>query len=366
MLSVELKHRLGDFSLEVSFRTERDTGVLALAGVSGAGKSTVLRCIAGLERPLTGRIVVGTRVLLDTAAHIDIPAHQRGLGVVFQDGRLFPHLTVRGNLDYGRSRKRQGRIRFDDVVEVLGIEHLLERRPRALSGGERQRVAIGRALLTEPKLLLLDEPLASLDAARKAEVLPFLAALAARFSILMVYVTHELDTLLQLAHETVVLAEGRVVAHGPVAAVASTIQGERGLDAFWEGVIDDQGPVRTVRVAEQVSVQVLGIEAAAPGARVRLRVPADDVMVAVGPVPVMSVRNRFDAIVTALEPSQRGVVVGLSLRAAPEVSLFARMSEAAVRELALSEGCSVTALVKAASVRVPGGGRVAPGPSHGV
>ncbi|MBO87510.1 MAG: molybdenum ABC transporter ATP-binding protein [Deltaproteobacteria bacterium] len=365
MLSVDLKHHLGAFSLEVSFRTERDTGVLALAGVSGAGKSSVLRCIAGLERPTAGRIVVGERVLLDTAARVDIPSHQRRLGVVFQDGRLFPHLTVRGNLDYGRRPERHDRVRFDDVVEVLGIEHLLERRPRALSGGERQRVAIGRALLTEPDLLLLDEPLAGLDAARKAEVLPFLATLASRFSMLMVYVTHELDTLLQLADETVVLADGRVVAHGPVTAVASAIQGERGLDAVWEGVIDNQGPVRTVRVAEQLHVQVLGIEAASPGTRVRLRVPADDVMVAVGPVPVMSVRNRFEATVTALEPSHRGVVVGLSLHAAPELSLFARMSVAAVRELALAEGCSVTALVKAASVRVPGGGGWARRPVDG-
>lgn len=353
MLSVELQHRLGDFSLDVSFRTERDTGVLALSGVSGAGKTSVLRCIAGLERPRAGRVVVGERVLLDTAAGVDVPVHQRRLGVVFQDGRLFPHRTVRGNLDYGRSPSVGGRIGFDDVVEVLGIGHLLDRRPGALSGGEQQRVAIGRALLTDPDMLLLDEPLAGLDAARRDEVLPFLATLPHRFAVLMVYVTHDLDSLLQLADEVVVMHDGRVVRQGAVTAVAAGIGG---LDTVWEGVVEGDGPLRAVRVHEQMQVQVLGIERVAPGQRVRLRIPADDVLLAVGPMPVMSVRNRFDATVTHLEATSRGVVVSVSLQAAPEHTLVARVSAAAVRELELAEGTSVTALVKAASVRVPGGG----------
>lgn len=160
MISVHVKRLLGSFQLDVSFEIERSAGVVVLAGVSGAGKSSVLRCLAGLERPDAGRIAIDGRVLFDKTRGIDVPVHRRRVGVVFQDSRLFPHLTVRANLLYGQPASRDPLVEFDELVSLLGVSHLLDRRPRALSGGERQRVAIGRALLSSPELLLMDEPLA--------------------------------------------------------------------------------------------------------------------------------------------------------------------------------------------------------------
>lgn len=358
MFSVRLQRTLGSFQLDAAFETERDTGVLVVAGVSGAGKSSVLRCIAGLERPDHGRIVVGGRVLFDRSQGIDVPIHRRRVGVVFQDSRLFPHLSVVANLRYGIPRGREHLVQEADVVDLLGIGHLLDRRPGALSGGERQRVAIGRALLTSPDLLLMDEPLASLDAARKREVLPFLSALPRRFSVPIVYVTHSLDELLQMADELVVMEKGRVVAHGAVADTIAALGAEAGLDAVVEGRVDAASGHRGVRVTPDLWLHVLGLDDLAPGDRVRMRIPADDVMVAVGEVPPMSVRNRLPARVARLRAGDRGTVVDLTLDGAPGVVLYARVSRGAVASLDLRPGMPVTALVKAAGVRVPGVGPV--------
>jgi molybdate transport system ATP-binding protein len=220
MFRVEIHRRLGAFELDVAFASRGEGGVTALFGVSGAGKTAVVDCVAGLARPDSGRIEVGGRVLFDSAAGLDVPTSRRGLGYVFQDSRLFPHLTVRRNLAYGMRRAAPSpRIAFDDVVARLGIGHLLDRRPRALSGGERQRVAVGRALLTDPALLLMDEPLASLDQARKDELLPFLAELPARFGVPILYVSHAVDEILRVADDVVVLGGGRVLATGSVEEV---------------------------------------------------------------------------------------------------------------------------------------------------
>lgn len=345
MLDVHVQHRLGSFDLDARFRTERDTGVVGLTGPSGAGKSSVLRAIAGLLQPDAGRVQLGQRVLLDRSAGVDVPVHQRRVGVVFQDSRLFPHLSVRQNLAYGH----RGKTHQDDIVKMLGIEHLLDRRPASLSGGERQRVAIGRALLTDPALLLMDEPLASLDDARKQELLPFLADLPRRSAVPIVYVSHSLDELLQLADELVVMAEGRVVAQGGVAETAEHVAGPAAMDAVVEGIVEDGA----LRVGPGLALRALGLAGAPEGQRVRVRVRADDVLLAVGAVPRMSVRNRLAARVEAVRPVGRGLVVELALEAST-VRLRARITQAAADELGLRPGLAVTAMVKSASIRVPG------------
>lgn len=214
VLSVDVFKQLGEFSIEASFTSEG--GVTGLFGASGAGKSSLISMIAGLLRPDRGTIRIDGDVLDDTMAGIHVPAHLRRIGYVFQDARLLPHLNVRQNLDYGRrmNRLEPDAAGSDRVIALLNLADLLERRPGKLSGGERQRVALGRALLARPRLLLLDEPLASLDGSRKAEILPYLIRLRDETGIPMVYVSHDADELRQMASQVAVLRSGRVTSFG--------------------------------------------------------------------------------------------------------------------------------------------------------
>ncbi len=222
MLRVDIAKQLGDFALEASFTSEgRVTG---LFGVSGAGKTSLVNMIAGLLRPDRGLIALDDEVLDDTAKRIHVPPHRRRIGYVFQDARLFPHMNVAENLDYGR---RMNRLAGDGahmkrVTELLDIGHLLDRRPGKLSGGERQRVALGRALLSKPRLLLLDEPLGSLDEGRKVEILPYLVRLRDEANVPMVYVSHDAAEMRQLATQIVMLRNGRVTALGEVKVLSGT------------------------------------------------------------------------------------------------------------------------------------------------
>jgi molybdate transport system ATP-binding protein len=211
-LEVALYHRLGDFTIDIAFRT--DSGATALFGPSGSGKTTVLHAIAGLLRPERGRIVFDGRVMLDTASSVFVQPYRREVGYVFQDARLFPHLTVRQNLLFGRffahrQRRRNGGMTLENVVGLLGIDHILSRRPVNLSGGERQRVAIGRALLAEPCMLLMDEPLAALDAARKAEILPVLERLRDVSRVPILYVSHDVAEVSRIANNVIMMENGR-------------------------------------------------------------------------------------------------------------------------------------------------------------
>ena len=214
MLAVEAHKQLGDFTLDARFRS--DGGVTGVFGPSGAGKTTLTTMISGLLAPDRGRITIDEMVLFDSAERISVPPHLRNIGYIFQEGRLFPHLSVRKNLDYGRRMRglAADAAQLERIVNLLDIGPLLERRPGKLSGGERQRIAIGRALLMRPRLLLLDEPLASLDVARKREILPYLERLRDEVGIPMVYVSHQAAELRRIATSVVRLANGRVAAVG--------------------------------------------------------------------------------------------------------------------------------------------------------
>ena len=220
---VDVEKRLGDFHLVARF--EAAGGVTALFGPSGAGKSSIVNMVAGLVKPDRGRIALDDEVLFDSALRVNMPAHRRRIGYVFQDGRLFPHLSVGRNLDYGRWMCGLPRdpAASAHVIELLALGDLLKRRPGKLSGGERQRVAIGRALLMRPRLLLLDEPLASLDAARKNEIFPFLERLRDEFSVPMIYVSHDAAEVKRLATAVVLMEAGRVTAQGGAELLGHTI-----------------------------------------------------------------------------------------------------------------------------------------------
>ncbi len=227
-ITVDVALHQGDFDLTANL-TLPANGVTVFFGPSGAGKTSLINCIAGLAKPQRGRIAVNERVLFDSSSGIDLPPEQRHIGYVFQDGRLFPHLTVAGNLRYGMKHATTG---FDEVIELLGIGALLDRRPLTLSGGEKQRVAIGRALLASPQLLLMDEPLASLDAARRSEILPYLERLRDHFALPILYVTHDRREAARLAAHIVLMRSGQVVAHGlpgeilPLLSISDAENGE--------------------------------------------------------------------------------------------------------------------------------------------
>ena len=222
MLRVDIKKQLGEFMLEAAFASEgRVTG---LFGASGAGKTSLINMIAGLLRPDRGVIALDGEILDDTANGVHVPPHRRRIGYVFQDARLFPHMNVAQNLDYGRRMNglADDAAQQKRVTDLLDIGHLLDRRPGKLSGGERQRVALGRALLSKPRLLLLDEPLGSLDEGRKVEILPYLVRLRDEANVPMVYVSHDAAEMRQLATQIVMLRNGRVTALGGVKMLAGT------------------------------------------------------------------------------------------------------------------------------------------------
>ena len=284
-LSVSLHHRFAGFTLDADF--EAPGGVTALFGRSGSGKSTVANAVAGLLRPDRGRIALEGTVLLNTGLGLMLPPHRRRMGYVFQDGRLFPHLTVRQNLLYGRWFAGRGPgADMGRVVDMLGIGALLERRPGGLSGGEKQRVAIGRAILANPRLLLMDEPLAALDEARKAEILPYLERLRDGLGLPILYVSHSVAEVARLATDVVVLASGRVTACGAAGDILRRLdllpEDERGeggavLDMIVAGRDDAYGMAILRSAAGEIRVPGLG---AAVGTAVRLRIRARDVMLA--------------------------------------------------------------------------------------
>jgi molybdate transport system ATP-binding protein len=354
MLEFDARYRAGAFSLEASFHT--GGGVTALFGRSGAGKSTVLNLIAGLARPDSGRIAIDKRTLYDSAAGVYLPPHARRVGYVFQEGRLLPHLTIRHNLLYGSffNRSKKPVLGFDQAVELLGIGHLLERRPGALSGGEKQRVAIGRALLASPELLLLDEPLASMDAPRKAEILYYVERLRDEVRIPVVYVSHSLEEVVRLADTVVLMSEGRVLGSGPVREMTARAElrpylgrheGGAVIEARVVGQDLDSGLARLEFAGG--ALEIPDVEAL-PGEAVRIRVRARDVSIALSRPSGLSIRNVLAGVVTSLGDEEGpSLDVSLDLHGTP---LIARITRKSASELGLRPGLPVYALVKSVSI----------------
>lgn len=352
-LSVSLSHAFAGFRLEAAF--DAPPGVTALFGRSGSGKTTVVNAVAGLLRPDRGRVAVDGQKLVDTQAGTFLPPHRRRIGYVFQDARLFPHLTVRQNLGYGRwfAGIRDG-AEFDRIVEMLGIGPLLARRPGALSGGERQRVALGRAILSAPRILLMDEPLAALDEARKAEILPYLERLRDEVGLPILYVSHSLAEVARLATTVVLLEAGRVTAAGPVAEVLSdpgtaAALGLREAGAVLQARIEAQeeedGLTRLITGAGPVWLPRIE---GAPGRSLRLRILAQDVMLALSPPQGVSALNHLPAVVEEVRLGD-GPGALVRLRAGDE-AILARITRRSARVMELRPGLRLHAVLKAVSV----------------
>jgi len=363
MLEVALRHRFeasawraarrdDGFALDLAFASP-EAGVTALFGPSGCGKSTVLSAVAGLLRPQQGRVVLGGEVLLDTARGVMVAPEKRRCATVFQDARLFPHLSVATNLRYGLRRAPRDATGpgFEEVVGLLGIDHLLHRRPAGLSGGERQRVALGRALLARPRLLLMDEPLASLDAGRRAEVLPFLTRLrhAARLPIL--YVTHALDEVDALADRLVLLQAGRVLAEGSVETLSLRtdlpLAARRDAGAVLACTVLGHDPARGLtRLGFAGGELTLPLRDEPVGSDARLRIRARDVAVATERPRGLSTQNLLPAQVTGIgdAPSPHETFVRLAIGPA---TLLARLTRDSVARLGLVPGQAVWAVIKA-------------------
>ncbi|MDP6022794.1 MAG: molybdenum ABC transporter ATP-binding protein [Alphaproteobacteria bacterium] len=357
MLDVDLQATLGDFKIKAAFQA--DAGITALFGPSGAGKTSLVNMLAGLQRPSRGRIVVREHVLFDSGEGIDLPPEQRRLGYVFQESRLFPHLSVADNLSYGYALVPKGvaLVDYDAVVDLLALQSLLTRRPGTLSGGERQRVAIGRAILAAPRLLLMDEPLANLDAPRRAEILPFIENLRREFDISIVYVSHNMDEIVRLADQLIVMADGTIAAQGPVDKITARLD-LRHLTGRW-----DAGAVLSTTVAEQDDADKLtrlsfpGGDLWLPqlglaiGSPLRIRVHARDVSLALTPPEQVSVLNVFAGEVIEVGADDGPQVDVLINIGSPQQSqLWARITKRSQRELNIVPGRKVHAMIKAMAV----------------
>jgi len=357
-VEVALKHRYRDFALDVRFHIERP-GITALFGPSGAGQTTVVNAIAGVVKPDAGHIVVNRRTMLDTQTGIDVPPRNRRVGYVFQDARLFPNMTVRNNLRFGwrRAEQQAPESEVERVIGMLGLEGLLSRKPSTLSGGEKSRVALGRALLASPEILLLDEPLAALDAARKAEILPYLERLRDEAQLPMLYVSHSLDEVSRLANDIIVLRAGRIVRQGTVFDVLSDL----GLPDFtgsppYGAVVGVE--VREHRAQDGLSLlsfdggQILVPLMAGPiGSRLRVRVRAEDVMIAREAPQAISANNVLPAVIDGLQETAP-LHSDVRLKCGP-TALIARITRASSARLALKRGDSVYAIVKSVTVGPP-------------
>ncbi|MCA8906362.1 MAG: molybdenum ABC transporter ATP-binding protein [Rhodospirillaceae bacterium] len=353
-LEVRLSHAFPGFTLEVDFAAP--DGVTALFGRSGSGKTTVINAVAGLLRPAQGRVAVNGTVLLDTARGMVHPPHRRRIGYVFQEGRLFPHLSVRQNLAFGQwfGPRDGAAVETDRVVEMLGIGHLLSRRPGLLSGGEKQRVAIGRALLSSPRLLLMDEPLASLDEARKTEILPYLERLRDETRIPILYVSHAMAEVARLATTIVTLHEGRVGLSGPAGHVLADPRvvpeiGVREAGAAIEARVVSHDAVGGVtELAISAGRLVLPHIDAPPGSTVRVRIHAHEVILATEKPSAISALNILPATVTSLSGGDGpGVAVGLL---AGEDPMLAHITKRSATALGLAPGTPCFAIVKSVAV----------------
>ena len=350
-LSLKFKLTRADFALNVDLQLP-GRGVTALFGPSGCGKTTLLRCIAGLEHA-SGSLMVNEHLWQD-ATHF-VPTHQRAIGYVFQEASLFPHLSVRGNLQYGMKRaSSNGNAAIGPIIDLLGIRALLDRKPDGLSGGERQRVAIARALAVDPKLLLMDEPLAALDLKRKQEILPYLDRLQATLEIPMLYVTHSPDEVVRLAHHLVVMDAGRVVASGELANTLSQLDlpvklgQEAGvvIEAVVGSIESQWHLTRMDFDGGSVWIRDPGL---ALGAKARVRILASDISLAREQPGKSSIQNVLQGQIDAMRDDEHPGLVLVRVKVG-ETALLARVTKRAVSELALKPGDTVWTQVKSVAL----------------
>ena len=356
MLDVRLRLQRGEFTLDVQFSTPTP-GITALFGRSGAGKTTLIHLLAGLLPADSGLIALDGETLFDSKQRLNVPAHRRRVACVFQDLRLFPHLDVAANLRYGlhRARAYPQRISMERITALLDLGPLLRRRTWQLSGGERQRVALGRALLAQPRLLLLDEPLAAIDAAKRDEVLPYFERLRDELALPIVLVTHQFEDVVRLATQVVLMESGQMLAHGSLPIISmrpelSLLLGSEGLGAVIEGrvdSIDSQSGLATVSAGHShLLVPAEGLEA---GGHLRLQLLARDLILATAPPVGLSVRNQLQAVITEIKPeAPHNVMVSLD---AGGLALLARVTRAAASDLQLRVGQQLWVLIKAVSLR---------------
>lgn len=350
-MSIQARFHLerGDFTLDVDLRIP-GKGVTALFGRSGSGKTTVLRCLAGLERIENARLQFNGALWQDGTFFL--PVHKRPLGYVFQEASLFPHLSARNNLLYGFKRisARERRVQLDEVVDLLGLASLLDRYPDALSGGQRQRVAIGRALLTSPRLLLMDEPMASLDVTSKGEILPYLERLRDELSIPVVYVSHSIEEVAWLADHMILLDQGRALAQGPLQNLLTSsdlplAHSEQASTVIEGRVVAYHETDHLTELAFAGGSLLIPGRARAPGAPLRVRILARDVSLTLSRPEASSVLNALKVRISQISDDPQPGHVILNLDAGGQ-TLLARISLRSCRQLALTQGQTVWAMVK--------------------
>lgn len=358
-LAVDLYHRLGDFTLDVTLTAP--IGVTGIIGPSGAGKSMLLKMIAGLERPARGNIFLDNEILNDTRGKVFIPAEQRRIGYVFQDALLFPHLSVAENLDYGAKRRGEtGIVSRDDVIAMLGLEALVTRRPHHLSGGEAQRVAIGRALLSNPRMLLMDEPLSSLDPRRRQHIMPFIETLHQNLDLPIIYVSHNIDEITRLADRVVVMHDGKLAASGNVAEVLNRPAMQRLILGDESGDNDPAMIVEAIvvnhdRTSHTTRLELDGTSLSLPildiptGQMVRLRIHARDVAIATSPPTGISIQNIIETRITEITSTETGQV-DVMMALSGSYQLKARITARACEALSLTTGKQVWALIKSVAL----------------
>lgn len=354
MLDVSIDTYYGTFRLKMDFSI--GPGLTALFGRSGSGKTKLVNAIAGLENITHGRIVINDQVLLDTQKGINLPPERRRIGYVFQDARLFPHLSVKQNMVYGMTllAANQRRHSLDEIVSLLSLEHLLDRHPATLSGGEKQRVAIGRALLSSPRLLLMDEPLASLDGVHKAEILPFIERLRHETGLPIIYVSHSIEEVIRLADTMVLLSNGEIAAQGPVEDLMSRLdlhpltgRYEAGavINTVVRGHDDDDGLTILTCAAGDFLLPRISVD---EGVNIRLRVRARDVSLSLEKPKLTSVLNVFKGIISEIGPIGSSPHIELLIDIG--VPLIARITRRSFNELNLKCGSTVYAMIKAAAI----------------